>query len=84
MPAEFGYKFRDWINKHENEDNIAFAVLDISYVDGSNYELARSFGLSQNDAPTIFSLDRPLTGNFYKQKDKFNLTNFEEISEKFK
>ena len=66
MPAEFGYKFRDWINKHEKEENTAFAVLDLSYIDGSNYDLARSFGLSQKDAPTIFTLERPNTGNYFK------------------
>lgn len=66
MPAEFGYKFRHWILKHEKEDNTAFAVLDLSYVDGSNHELARSFGFSINEAPTIFALERPSTGNYFK------------------
>ena len=37
MPAEFGYKFRDWTKKYEKEEKIAFAVLDISYIDGSNF-----------------------------------------------
>jgi hypothetical protein len=84
MPAEFGYKFREWTRKYEKEEKIAFGVIDVSYIDGSNFELARSFGLSKNDAPTIFSLDRPSTGNYYRQKIKFNMTNFEEISEGFK
>lgn len=84
MPAEFGYKFREWTRKYEKEAKIAFAVLDVSYIDGSNFELARSFSLSKNDAPSIFSLDRPSTGNYYRQKIKFNMTNFEEISEGFK
>ena len=84
MPAEFGYMFRDWMKKYEKQENIAFAVLDFSYVDGSNYALARKFGFSINDAPTFFALDKPSTGNFYKQDKKYNLTNFEEISEDFK
>ena len=84
MPAEFGYMFRDWMKKHEKQENIAFAVLDFSYADGSNYALARKFGFSINDAPTFFALDKPSTGNFYKQDKKYNLTNFEEISEDFK
>lgn len=84
LPAEFGFKYRDWILRHDKEDNTAFAVLDLNYIDGSNQELAQSFGFSVNEAPTIFALERPSTGNYFKQNKKFNLTNFDEISEGFK
>jgi hypothetical protein len=58
--------------------------LDWGYVDGTNRDLFRKFGFKYEDQPTFFALDKPNTGNFYKQKLRYNLTNFEEISERFK
>ncbi len=66
LPAEFGFKYRDWILRHDKEDNTAFAVLDLNYIDGSNHELAQTFGFSLDEVPTIFALERPSSGNYYK------------------
>ncbi|CDW91867.1 UNKNOWN [Stylonychia lemnae] len=83
FPAEFGYKFRDWSNQHTGNKHIAFAILDWSFVDRMNPFIFQQYGFKQKDTNTVFAISNAFDGNYFKQYEKYNGTNFDQISERF-